>query len=487
MRDEDRRLLHPIESEPMDQVLIRGGTVIPVDPSLPESFVGDVMYSPESGTIIAVAPTIEPLEIAEVVDARGLLVMPGLVDSHRHPWQILLRNLSTDQTVIQYRSGPRAEAGQRYEPDDVYAATLLSDLEAINSGVTTVADLAHIMNTPEHADAAIEAHRASGQRILFAHGAPNDAAAASWWSQSDRSHPDDIRRLRAEVLTDDDALVRLGMFVRPPFLVKPDVLAHDFDLARELDLHLSMDGGVGGGCWGASRWGDPGLRPVTDIERIGGLGPRLTLVHCNNLDSDELDLIARSGTNVSISPDHEMNCGHGLPATKNLVDHGIEPGLSIDSTIAVSGDMFSAMRSLLTSTRGAWSDRAYAGGYNIDTWRITTRDVLRFATLRSAAAVGLADQVGSLTPGKKADIVLLKSDPLNLTLLNDPVASIVTTAHPGNVDTVIVGGSVRKRDGRLIDPGVPRVIALAEAARHRVLAAIDHRHETGLQQWSMFA
>jgi 5-methylthioadenosine/S-adenosylhomocysteine deaminase len=370
----------------------------------------------------------------------------------------------------------------------VFAATLLADLEAINSGVTMVADLAHIMNTPGHADAAVAAHHASGQRVLFAHGVPNDESAASWWSHSDRTHPDDIERLRHEVLSDDESLVTLGMFIRPPFLVTPRVLAHDITLARDLDIHMTMDGGVGGGCWGEGRWGDPGLRPVADIDRVGGLGPDLTLAHCNNLTAEEYDLIADSGTKISISPDHEMLCGHGLPATKNILEHGIEPGVSIDSVVAASGDMFAAMRSILTSTRGIWADRAYAGGTSIESWDITSRDVLRFATLRSAEANGMGTRTGSLTPGKRADIILLKSDPFNLTMLNNPVATVVTTAHPGNVDTVIIDGTIRKQDGKLIGQNIDAVITAAETSRRHVVgeSGVDSAQRRS-SEWAVFS
>ncbi|MFD9665042.1 amidohydrolase family protein [Rhodococcus sp. NPDC059968] len=470
----------------MSDVVIRGGLVVSLDPNRPDVFDGDVHYSTD-GQILAVGKDLPSPESSTELDATGMIVMPGLIDSHRHPWQSLLRGMSTDQTVVQYRSAMRASYGSRYAPEDVYAATLLADLEALNSGVTTVADLAHIMNSPEHADAAIQAHHDSGQRVLFAHGAPNDGDAAAWWSHSSRTHPDDIRRIRTDVLNHDDALVTLGMFMRPPFLVDPDVLAHDLELARELDIHVSVDGGVGGGCWGSPRWGDRGLTPVKDIADLGQLGPHITLVHCNNLPPQELKLIADSGANISISPDHEMNCGHGLPATKNVLKFGIEPGLSIDSVIAVSGDMFAAMRSVLTSTRGIWADRAYENGEAIASWDITSHDVLRFATVRSAAACGMGGRIGSLVPGARADILLLKSDPFNLSLLNNPVATIVTTAHPGNVDTVIVDGKTVKRGGQMAYRGVDDVIGAAERARSRIIDDAGDTSASRIDEWSVFS
>lgn len=464
--------------------LIKGGTIIAVDPRYPQSFIGDLRF--ESGKIIAVGPALAAGEDDEVIDARGAIVMPGLVDSHRHPWQTLMRCLSTDQTVIEYRSGVRGVLAPRYRPEDVFIATLHADLEAINSGVTAVADLAHIMNSPDHADAAVEAHQKSGLRVLFGHGTPSDHEAAAWYMNSHRNHPEDIRRVASAIRRDNSGLLTVGMMARPPFLVSSDVLRHDLELAREIEAHVSMDGGLGGGCWGGrGRWGDTGLQPVKDIAKLEMLGPHLTLVHCNNLDDDELRLIKDSRTHISISPDHEMHCGHGLPATKSLLRHGIEPGLSIDSVIAVSQDMFAAMRSLLAATRGALADRAYAQGDAIQKWNITSDDVLRYGTLRSAEACGLGTSVGSLTPGKQADILILKSDPFNLVPLNDPVAAVVTTAHPGNVDTVFIDGVCKKRDGRLLFPGIGDVIAASEDSRQYVVG--ESVSEAPIQEWSFFS
>lgn len=473
---------------PSQVTTIRGGLAI--SPGATASTVGslDVRFS-ENGWITEVGPNLEPQAGETVIDARSMLVIPGLVDSHRHPWQSLMRGVSTDQTVVEYRSLARGRLAARYRPEDVYAAILLADLEALNGGVTTISDLAHIMNSPEHADAAIQAHVDSGLRVLFCHGEPNDLEVDSWYHNSSRTHPDDVRRLRSTVLHDDEARVTLGMKVRPPYLTTPEVLRHDFELARDLGLHVAMDGGLGGGCWTGHRWGDDGLRPIDDINDIGQLGPQLTLVHCNNLTDSDFKLIADTGTHVSISPDHEMLCGHGLPATIRMRHHNLQPALSTDSLVAVTGDMFAAMRTLLTATRGGVSDIAYRSGEAVWSWDITSDDVFRSATLLSAAACGLGDKVGSLEPGKRADLVLLKADPLNLTLLNNPVATVVTSAHPGNVDTVIIDGTVVKAGGELSFPHVDAVIEAAERSRAHIFEGTDVAtlHKPNVDEWAMFA
>ncbi|MEV0283674.1 amidohydrolase family protein [Kribbella sp. NPDC050820] len=467
---------------------IRGGLVMSAGAGSATVDHLDVRFSSD-GWITEVGPNLQPVADEVVIDAGSMVVMPGMVDSHRHPWQALMRCVSTDQTVVEYRSLARGRLAARYRPEDVYAAILLSDLEAINGGVTAISDLAHIMNSPEHADAAIQAHVDSGLRVLFCHGEPNDLEVDAWYHNSSRKHPDDVRRLRDDVLRDDDARVTLGMKVRPPFLVTPEVLRYDFELARELDLHVAMDGGLGGGCWTGARWGDDGLVPIEDIRRIGQLGPHLTLVHCNNLTDSDFALIAESGTHVSISPDHEMLCGHGLPATIRMRHHDLEPALSTDSLVAVSGDMFGAMRSLLAATRGGISDAAYRSGEAVWSWEITSEDVFRSATQSSAAACGLGDKIGSLEPGKRADIVLLKSDPFNLTLLNNPIANVVTSAHPGNVDTVIINGEVMKSGGALAFPDVNAVVDAAERSRAHIFAETDLStlKKPQVDKWAMFA
>lgn len=468
---------------------IRGGRVIVVDAESSTVEHLDVRFT-EDGWITEIGPSLPPCADETEIDASGMLVMPGLVDSHRHPWQVLMRGLSTDQTVVEYRSLARGRLAARYRPEDVYAAILLADLQAINSGVTAIADLAHIMNSPEHADAAIQAHWDSGLRVLFCHGEPNDLEVDSWYHNSSRRHPDDVRRLQDGVLHDDSARVTLGMKVRPPYLVAPEVFRYDFELARELGLHVLMDGGLGGGCWTEARWGDDGLRPVTDIDTIGQLGPHLTLVHCNNLTDSDFARIAETGTHVSVSPEHEMLCGHGLPAAIRMLKHNIRPALSTDSAVAVSCDMFAQMRHLLTATRGGLSDIAYRSGQAVWAWDIKSDDVLRSATLLSAAACGLGDRIGSLEPGKRADIVMLKSDPLNLTLLdNNPIANMVTSAHPGNVHTVIVNGTVVKSGGELCFPQLDAVIEAAERSRAHIFEGTDYAtiKEPQVDKWAMFA
>jgi cytosine/adenosine deaminase-related metal-dependent hydrolase len=369
--------------------------------------------------------------------------MPGLVDTHRHLWQTALRAMSADLVAPEYRHQLREALVPCYRPQDVHAATLAGAVEALDCGVTTVLDWAHIMNSPAHADASIDALRASGVRAVFAHSAPNDDEATLWWSNSARRHPDDVRRLR-RVLSDDDATVTLALGARAPHLVQRDVRVHDWRLARELGVRVVTDGGIGGGRWG------PRTYPIRLLNEDGLLGPDCVYVHCNNLADDEYALIADTGGFVSMSPCAEMHVGFGMPATLAALRHGIRPALSIDSVTFVAGDMFGTMRTTLAALRGVLGDRATREDTGVGPWEVTTGDVLEFATVRGAAALGLSHRIGSLDVGKQADIVLLDARSVRLAPLNNPAAAIVLQATPADVDTVIVAGRVVKRGGALV-------------------------------------
>lgn len=453
----------------MATTVIRNAHVITMDERTGTLPQGDVLFE-EGGSILAVGTGLQVPEGTTEVDGRDRIVLPGFIDSHRHVWQTALRGIATDYTVIDYRNLVRGAIAPRCTPEDMYAGTLLGSLEALNSGITTVADLSHNMNSPEHADAVVEAHRAAGTRALISYGTPG-TEMESWYGGSTRRHPADIERL-AGILPSDDGLVRLGMCVRPPHLVTREVLIDDFALARSLGLHLSMDG-LGGGCWTGPRWEPGGMQPAHVLAELGLLGRDLTMVHCNHLSPDEFALIAGSGTSVSVAPDTEMNCGHGMPATLRVLEQGIRPSLSIDIVVQVGGDMFGAMRAVMNAARGTLSALAYERDDPIWSWDILAQDVLGFATVEGAPAVGLDGVIGSLTPGKRADIVCLGSDPFNLEPLNDPIGSVVMAAHPGNVERVYVDGRCVKSGGVLHSPHAGSAIELARRSRDRLLAGID--------------
>jgi 5-methylthioadenosine/S-adenosylhomocysteine deaminase len=441
------------------RLLIRGGTVLTLDRELGDLAQGDVLV--EDGKIAAVGPRIEAGD-CELLDASGRIVLPGFVDTHRHTWQAPLRNIGSDWTLFHYLRGIHTGLSKHYRPQDTYAGNLLGTLEALDSGITTLLDWSHNLNTPEHADAAIAGLRDSGARAVFAHGggAPQWAVVPG----NDVPHPDDARRVREQHFSSDEGLVTMALALRGPQFATQAVSERDWALAEELDLRISVH--VGDGELGKTR-------PIEWLRSRGLLNERTTYVHCNTLGDDELQWIADSGGTASVAAAVEMQMGHGWPATGRLLDLGVRPSLSIDVCSAVGGDMFSAMRATLLVQR-ALDNAAYeeAGRSLIgETLRLSVRDVLEFATIEGARACGLERRIGSLTPGKEADVILLRTDSLATSPLNNAAGAVVYDAHPGLVDTVLVAGRVVKRGGKLVHVDTARIRRLGEATRDDLLEA----------------
>jgi 5-methylthioadenosine/S-adenosylhomocysteine deaminase len=255
----------------------------------------------------------------------------------------------------------------------------------------------------------------------------------------------------------------MAMALRGPQFATQEVTRGDWALARELGTRITVH--VGDGEWGKSR-------PVDWLRGEGLLGADVTYVHCNTLADDELQMIADSGGTASVSPDIELQMGHGWPATGRLLAHGIRPSLSIDVCTANSGHMFDTMKAALATQRGLGNAAVEAAGGSaseMDHLGVSVRDVLEFATIEGARACGLDSRIGTLTPGKDADVILVRTDSLGMTPLNHPAGAIVFNAHPGLVDTVLVRGRVVKRGGALVDVDVQRVRALAVATRDHLL------------------
>ena len=433
------------------RTLIKGGTVISVDPAVGDFERGDVLI--ENGAIAAVGAGLEAGD-AEVIDAADRIVLPGLIDTHRHTWQALFRNIASDWTLAHYFTGLHGTMSQLYRPEDTYAGNLIGTLEALDGGITTLLDWSHNLNTPEHADAAIEALQESGSRVIFGHG----CGFAHWAPVSSLPHDEDIRRVAEQYFSSDDQLVTLAMAPRGNQFATLEVTEHDYKLADELGIRITCH--AGDGEWGKGR-------PIAQLQGRGLLGPTQTYVHCNSLADDELRMMADAGCTASISPDIELQMGHGWPATGRLIEAGIRPSLSIDVCCSNGGHLFGTIRATIGTQRGF--DNANAGEGGLRELKLTCRDALEFATIEGARAVGMDAKIGSLTPGKRADVILLRTDNFGMTPLNNPVGAVVYNAHPGLVDTVLVDGNVVKRDGTLVGVDVPRVRRLAVEARDDIL------------------
>ncbi|MEV5845420.1 amidohydrolase family protein [Streptomyces sp. NPDC051985] len=445
----------------MDKLLIGNTRVVSLDPAV-EASVGagvcDILVV--DGRIARIGPDLR-VEDARRIDGSGTVAVPGFVDTHRHTWQAVLRGVLANGTLGDYFGEILLRLGPAFREEDIYAGNLIGSYEALNAGVTTIVDWFNNAATPGHTDAAVSALRESGIRAMFGYGTP---IGADWVLDNSRGHPDDAKRVRSEYFSSSDQLLTFALALRGTVGLDPEVVTYDFDLARSLDARITVHSGMRvpnlpGPPEGEVRW----------MHRAGLLGPDMTIVHANETDDGELDLLAEAGATVSVAPYVELVMGHGHPPTSRLLAHGLRPSLSTDVACAVPGDMFTQMRTALAQARGAMitdsRDKPFVPS-------VTAEDVLRFATVDGAAACGLADRVGTLKVGKDADIVLIRSDAINtMPGADNPVATVVTAADTSNVDTVLVRGTVVKRDGRLVGVDLDRLRRLAGAAREHVMTS----------------
>ena len=436
------------------RILLRGGWLVTMAPGS-EPVRGDLLIEDDR---IAAVGRLDDVADAEVVDARDRIVLPGLIDTHRHRWQSALRSIACDWTLGQYFARMRGLLGGVFRPEDTFAGTLLGMVEALDAGITTVVDWSHNLNGPDHADAAWEALRQGGGRALFSYGATNDQALRKDVSP----HTRDVARLRHGVGSDDRARVTLGLAVRGPEYSSIETCAADWALARDLGLPVTVH--VGGGLRGTQGG-------VAELGARGLLGPDTTYVHCNMLRDAELDLIADAGGRASVAPELEANMGHGPAATARLRSRGIPTGLSADVCTNVGGDLFGAMRVAIALQRGADHGAALARGETLGEVSMTAGDVLAMATVDGARATGLDDRIGTLEVGKQADVLLLRTDTPNLAPMSDPVGAVVHAAGTHNVDSVYVAGRPVKRGGAFVDIDVRSVIARATASHDYLLGA----------------
>ncbi len=441
----------------LNRTLLQNGCVITVDKELGNFWRADVLI--EGTKIAAVGPDLGVTD-AEVIDASNMIVMPGFVDTHRHIWEGILRNISVDGILANYFPDVLGVLAPVYRPQDAYVGDLIGTLGAIDAGVTTILDWSHIQNTPEHTDAVIQGIQESGIRAVFAYGNPN-TSLADWWFNSSLEHPEDIRRLRTQYFASDDQLITLALAPRGPEFTTMEVVRHDWALAREVGAPITVHVGVGenGFTGGIKRMYEEGL-----------LGPDTTYIHCSTLSDEELQYLVDTGGTFSIATAVEMQMRHGMPPLDRIVRLGARPSLSVDVETNVSGDMFGQMRTALQCQRALVNQRALYGGIFEGEKLFTAQDVLEFATIDGARTVGLGHKTGSLTPGKEADIITLRTDRLNVFPLNDPIGAVVTGADTGNIDSVFIAGRAMKRHGQMVNVDLDRARKLAVASRDYVVA-----------------
>lgn len=387
-----------------------------------------------------------------VIDGRGFIVIPGLVNAHMHTWQTALRSMASNWTLLEYFRWMHAGLGTLFTPGDIAIATYAGALNQLNAGTTTLVDWCHNNPTPEHTDAAVAALVRSGIRAAFFHGSPKPdpkPGQAPFWEVP---HPRaEIERLRADGRFNGDGLLSLGMAILGPHYSTLEVALADFALARELDLTVSMHQG-GGPARAPEGW--------AVLERQGLLGPRANIVHGNSLSDEQLDRFVALGMSFSLTPENEMTQGHGHPIVARLRSRGVAPSIGVDLESGLSGEMFTAARIAMVHQRAldnaAFRAAAVGDAVIPPTSTIRTLDALRWVTTEGARMLGQSDRIGSITPGKLADLVLIDARLPNMQPVHDPVSTVLMQTSLLNIDSVMVAGRWRKRHGALVgDDGEP--------------------------------
>ncbi len=444
----------PAEGQP---VVLRGGTVLTMDDQHTVLEGADVLVVGDR--IAEVGVRLDVPEGTHEVDARGGIVMPGMIDTHRHMWQTAMRGYGADWTLTQYFVWYYLEHGKAFRPEDVAAGNRLSAWDALEAGVTTTVDWSHGLQTVDHAEAAVESLGSVPGRFVLAYG---NIQAGPWEWTADPAVRSFLERHRGS----DTLGLQLAFDVTgdPSF---PEKAA--FEVARELGLPVTTHAGV----WGATN--DDGIRLMHEH---GFMTPETVYVHAATLSTDSYHRIAASGGSASVSTESEQSAGQGYPPTWQLRRHGIDVSLSMDTSVWWSSDLFSAMRTTLGADRSREHLEAHAEGRTVTNVHLRAEQVVDWATRGGARALG-RDDLGSLVPGRKADVVLLRNDhsPVSFPVLN-PYGHVAFQAQRGDVHTVLVDGRVVKADGRLVGYD-------AAAVRSEVEATVEHlRASMGEEVWA---
>ena len=448
------------EFEPGRPVVFRGGTVLPMDDRRTVLENADVLLVGER--IEAVGPALDVPEGTVEIDATGGIVLPGMIGTHRHMWQAAMRGYGADWTLTQYFVWNYLEWGKVFRPEDVHAGNLLSAVESLDAGITTTVDWSHGLQTTDHADAAVDALQSVPGRFVLAYG---NLQAGPWeWS----TRPEFRDFVSRRITPGDDMLgfqMAFDVTGDPEF---PERAA--FEVARDVGAPVTTHAGV----WGATN--DQGIRLMHEN---GFATPQTIYVHAATLSEDSYQRIAATGGTVSVSTESEQSAGQGYPPTWTLRNHGIPVALSMDTSVWWSADLFSAMRATLGADRSREHLEAHTKGETVTNCHLRADQVVEWATRGGARALGLEGVVGSLEPGKKADVVLIKNDasPVMFPLLN-PYGHVAFQAQRGDVHTVLVNGRVVKHEHRLIDIDLDR-------ARRAIAATVDHLKSTlGPEAWA---
>ncbi len=417
------------------RIVLREGTIISMDAKVGDLAKGDLLI--EGSKIAAIGPDLK-VSGAQEIDASNTIIIPGLVDCHRHSWEGQLRRINPNSpTLADYSNATHLSFAKFYRPQDHYVGNYLTGVSCIDYGITCVIDNSHNSRSAAHSDAAIEALFDSGVRAVHASGPPGAGEWAHQW-------PADLERLQKKYFSSPDQLVTLRMFSGP--------VRENWEFARRLGLRITTE------------FQGPQMAEMLDPLAADHLvGPDNTFNHCGALPERTWQIFVDSGANVNVCPrsDAQYALGEGVCALQHAWDHGIKPGFSVDNETSYSGDMFMEMRVAFYLQRAVAKNRAFQGDQNPPK-PLMIRDVFHCATLGGAHCAGLDDKIGSLTVGKQADIVMIRSNDPNLYPSNNALGTVVQAADRGNIDTVFIGGRVRKYGGKVVGLDMNKVKVMTE-------------------------
>ena len=430
------------------RTLFQGGTILTLDAKVPNLATGDVLV--EGDRIVAVGPAL-PADGAQLIDAAGHIVMPGLVDAHHHMWLGAMRRMLPNvDDLFAYIDVVAQQLGAHYRPLDMYLSTRLTAAASLDAGITTVIDACHSSRSPEHTDAALDALAETGIRALHMVGPAMDKGASS-------AHlPGDLRRL-AHKWNTQGSRVRVGLLgqLNLPW----------WQAARELDMRILTEF-IGDLAKLSPEFAQPGV-----------LGPHNIFNHCTRVPRETWKLLADAGVNITINPRSDALFGFDDDtfAYQQAVDHGLAPALGIDLDTAFGSDMFGEMHALFGQQRSAMRYRRFRGEAGVPA-PISVEAVLRAATVNGARAAGLEDQAGTLAPGKQADIIMVRTQGVAVFPVSNAIGTIVQAVERADVDTVMVAGQLRKRAGRLLGIDLARLNAEVTASRDYLIEASGYRN-----------
>jgi 5-methylthioadenosine/S-adenosylhomocysteine deaminase len=453
-----------------NEILCKGGFVLSMDPDIGDLPKGDVHIA--DGRIVRVGVDLEAPN-AEVIDAAGKIVLPGLVDGHRHVWQSTLRGVAADWTLPQYLVEARSMYCGCFDAEDAYLGNYLGGVESIAAGITTVVDHSHLQKSPEISDALVRGLSDSGVAGFFCYGLQNEldfmsadggvnvdidvnAVRGNMMRAPDEWHDANARRVR-DYLLEKGGLLRFGIALPDAASFMPAEIAASFiDRARNLQPEFIT------GHWDAMVRDGHYISNLADLHARGALTKNMAFTHGNHLNDDDCKLLAGAGVGLCTTPDTECGMGMGPLQARRFVALGGAAVLGVDISSYVSADIFKQAYLMLQSERMSLAERhGHLPGQVA--WR--AREALEMATIMGARAIGMDDTIGSIRPGKRADLIVVAPSAASALPLLDPVASLLFYTSPADVETVLIDGKVRKRAGRLV--GVD-LTALNEAAARSV-------------------